>query len=550
MAGKLDNRLGHWALLVVLWATTCLTGLGGPSLWDIDEGNNATAGREMLASGNWIVPTFNYHVRYDKPVLLYWLQASAYAIFGVSEWAARLPSAMAALLALFVTYELGRGLFGKTVGLLAGALLGTSVAFCASAHFANPDALLNLSTALALWAFWKDHAGGGWHWSLVTGAAAGLGTLAKGPVGLVLPAAVAILFLLWQQEWRQFLHRRAVFIILAFIVVAAPWYVWVATETKGQWVLEFWSRHNVQRMTTPLEGHRGPLFYYMLALIGGLAPWSVFLGPTAWLAGRDARPRAEASIRAAVQFLICWFAVYFVFFSIASTKLPNYILPLYPAIAVLTGRCLDCWRRGEVRLPVWVERTCLMCLAILGVGIAIGALAVSGALPAGVPEHRRIPGLQVGALLGLLWVGGALVAGWYLQRGRRGALIGTVTVLAAVFVASAAGWGAVVVDRCKAPRALVSALPADQLHRDVRIAAWGYFQPSLVFYCGREVNQLKADWQLPELLRGPLPAYAFLPEREWEEIQRRWPSSGRAIARHQDLYDGCTIVVVTNESRR
>src|SRR5262245_10083399 len=106
-----QTRIGHYLLLTVVWAALCLPNLGGPSLWDVDEGHNAEASREMLVAGNVVVPTFNYSWRHDKPALLYWLQMAAYWVFGVNEGSARLPSALAALATILVAYELGRRLF-------------------------------------------------------------------------------------------------------------------------------------------------------------------------------------------------------------------------------------------------------------------------------------------------------------------------------------------------------------------------------------------------------------------------------------------------------
>ena len=147
---------GHYALLLAVTAALCLPNLGVPSLWDIDEGNNADAAREMMSAGNWVVPKFNGELRVDKPALLYWLQIGAYRAFGVNEFSARLPSALAAILAVLVTYELGRRLFRSTrTGLLAGMILGSTIAFCGAAHFANPDALLTALTALSLFFIWK-----------------------------------------------------------------------------------------------------------------------------------------------------------------------------------------------------------------------------------------------------------------------------------------------------------------------------------------------------------------------------------------------------------
>src|SRR5262245_52186761 len=151
-----QTRLVHYLTLVAVTAVLFLPALGVPSLWDIDEGNNAETAREMLASDNWVVPVFNGALRVDKPILLYWLQLTAYRTFGVSEFAARLPSALAAMLTVLLTYELGRRLFEPRTALLGGVVLASSLLFCGSAHFANPDALLNACMVLTFLFFWID----------------------------------------------------------------------------------------------------------------------------------------------------------------------------------------------------------------------------------------------------------------------------------------------------------------------------------------------------------------------------------------------------------
>jgi 4-amino-4-deoxy-L-arabinose transferase-like glycosyltransferase len=547
MFGRLDNRAGHWLLLAAAWSVLCLPRLGSPSLWDIDEGNNAEAARDMAESGDWVVPHFNNQVRYDKPVLLYWLQAAAYAACGVNEFAARLPSALAALLAVLLTYELGRSMFGKGAGLLAGLALGSSISFAASAHFANPDALLDLFTVLSLGCWWADYRGRGGVWYVAAGAASGLGMLAKGPVGLVLPMAILTLFTLWRRDWRRLLDRRLPWAVVAFLLAAAPWYVWVGVETKGQWLYEFWTKHNFQRATQVLENHRGPLFYYALVLLGGFAPWSVFLGPTLWLTWRNVRQTAEDPRRPAFQFLACWMIVPLVFFSAASTKLPNYILPVFPAVAILTGCLLDGWRRGEVSVPPWVMRLSMTCLALLGLGVTVGLLVAGGVVRLGVLRDRYLPGVEYCAILGAVWMVGAMVAAWCLRHGRKGGLIAVVGVAGLAFTAAAGGWGAVAVDRHKAPRELARALPADQLQRDLRVGAYDYFQPSFVFYCRREVTRLSNPWRLIDFLNSPLPAYAVLPARAWEDLRTFLPRPFRVVDRRYDLYEGREVVLVTNE---
>src|SRR5262249_20994503 len=156
---------------------------------------------------------------------------------------ARLPSAIASLVTLLSVYALGRRMFGPHEGLIAALILATSPAFVGAAHFANPDALLLACSTLALALFWGDYQSGGKGWLVGVGIAAGLGVLAKGPVGFVLPAAVAGLFLILRGELRRLLDLRILGLLLACVLVAAPWYGWVAAETRGVWVREFFGKH-------------------------------------------------------------------------------------------------------------------------------------------------------------------------------------------------------------------------------------------------------------------------------------------------------------------
>src|SRR5262249_3593123 len=157
---------------------------GRPSLWDIDEGKNGEAAREMFESNNWVLPTFNFEPRFEKPVLLYWLQALSYSWLGVNELSVRFPGAIACCLAGFFIYELGRHMFDSGTGLLAALTLGSMALFSASARFGNPDAILNTCTLLTLSCFWFGFSSSQAIWLIAAGASAGLSVLAKGPVGV------------------------------------------------------------------------------------------------------------------------------------------------------------------------------------------------------------------------------------------------------------------------------------------------------------------------------------------------------------------------------
>jgi 4-amino-4-deoxy-L-arabinose transferase-like glycosyltransferase len=555
MFRRCNNRAGHYVLLSVLSAGLFLPNLGVPSLWDIDEGNNADAAREMLEARDWVVPKFNNQLRVDKPAMLYWLQMAGYSCFGVNEFAARLSSALAGLAAVLLTYELGRALFGVGCGLLGGLVLASTAMFCAAAHFANPDALLNAFTILTLLVFWRSFHRGARGWFVPAGVSAGLAVLTKGPVGVVLPAAVTGLFLLWSGRLRLLWDRRLVWGALAFLIVAVPWYAWVGAETKTDFLRGFLLVHNVGRFRAPMEGHGGPVYYYVFALVLGFIPWSPFFGPAAWHAGwrwhgmrqqgsGDAATGSDA--RPALRFLVCWIGVYFLFFSCAGTKLPNYILPIYAPAALLVAWFLDSWRRQVVHPPVWMVRASLACLLLIGVGASAGLLIVSGVVEVPFLRGRGLSGLESGAVLGVLPVLGAVVAAWSVRGGRRTAAVGALAAAAVLFVGGLAAWGAVAVDEYKAPRALARALPPWQLDREVRIGCYQYFQPSLVFYCQRQIDRFTDEGEVRAFLRYPLPTYLFMPASAWEAVQAKLSHRYRVLGRHRDLYQGRDIVLVSN----
>jgi 4-amino-4-deoxy-L-arabinose transferase-like glycosyltransferase len=570
MFQRFDGRTGHYALLLLVSAGLFLVNLGGPSLWDLDEGRNATAAQEMLEAQEWVVPTFNAQLRVDKPVLLYWLQILAYRLCGVNEFAARLPSALAALVTVLLTYELGRRLFGAATGLLGGLVLASTVLFCVSAHFANPDALLNACTILTFFLFWRSFAASGRAWLILCGASTGLAVLAKGPVGLALPAAAIGLFLLWSRQLRRLLDRRLVLGLLAFVLVALPWYVWVGVETKWQFLRGFLLTHNIDRLRNPMENHGGSVLYYAATLVVGFAPWSIFFGPAVWYALWSVIRRPWSAFRAwwepahdaecgkegdqgksrtadAYRFLWCWMAVYFLFFSLAATKLPSYILPLYPPLALLTARFLDRWRRGIVQPPVWTVHLGPACLALVGVVTILVLLAAGGVLRLALLRGRFLPGLESWAFLGVLPILGAVGTWWLLHRRQRGGVVAAVAVTAVLFVGALAAFGSLAFNRFKAPRPLVELAHALQRRSEIRI---GCFQlehlPSLNFYCQRNVEHQKNEAEVRAFLRSAYPSYLFLPAPAWQYLEARIDCPHRLLGRHPDLYRGCDVVVVSN----
>jgi 4-amino-4-deoxy-L-arabinose transferase-like glycosyltransferase len=283
----------------------------------------------------------------------------------------------------------------------------------------------------------------------------------------------------------------------------------------------------------------------------GFAPWSVFLGPVAWSAlGRRARadaPVEATSLPAPYRFLWCWIAVYAVFFSLSATKLPNYVLPIYPPLALLTGRFLDRWRREAVQIPAWLFHAALSCLLLMGAGMAAGLILAAGVLDLSWLRGRKLPGLEEWALMGVIPVLGGLGAWWCVSRQRRLGMIVSVGAAAVGLVAALAA-GSLSVDAHKAARPLAQAIEAHQTEREIRVGCYQYYQPSLVFYCRREVTRFQEEAETLEFLHYPIPVYLLVPEKAWPALAAKVGTPCRVVGRHYDLYRGCEVVVVTNQA--
>jgi 4-amino-4-deoxy-L-arabinose transferase-like glycosyltransferase len=551
MARVLNSRFAHYILLLTVTAALTFPGLGAISLWDIDEGLNAEAAREMLESGDWVVPTFNFKPRTSKPALLYWLQALAYQQFGVNEFSARLPSVLAAAAAVLLTYELGRRMFSRGVGVLAGVIAISTIQVSVLAHAATPDALLLAALMLTIWLFWTGAEHGSRRWTWAIGLGCGIAVLAKGPVGAVMPGAIIGYYFLARRQGRRLLDVRLLAGIGLTLVIAGPWYALVGAETRGRFLRAFWETENVGRFLAPMEGHSGSAAYYPLTVLIGLAPWSILLLPVLWDACRSVSPRTDehpadaGGESAAVCFLICWVAVYVGFFSLAQTKLPNYILPAYPPLALLTARFLLRWRAGLAGAPRWMLPVGLAFLAVMGVGVAGGMIVIGGVLTPAALASQVVHGLARWAWIGAVPILGAAAGFWCLRRGWRTGLVASLTATAVAFIGLTSDRPLQALEARKACRPLVAAAGACRPADEIRIAYLAYFQPSLVFYCRREVSELYSPQQALDLLGGPLPAYVFCPAEIGDQLALA--GAYRIAGRQPDLYRRFDVVVVTNQ---
>ena len=363
-------QLGHLIVILLLGLTLFFFRLGSRPLWDTDEGMHAATSKDMILAGDYITPRLNGETFYDKPVLFNWLAAASLRVFGFTEFAARFPAAVLGFATVLLTYILGRRMFTPTVGLLGAVALATSIEYIILSRSVVHDIALLFFMTLALYSFYCAFESGQRRriHLLILYASLGFAVLAKGPVGLLLTALIVGLFLLITKRLTFIREMGLVWGIVVFLLIAAPWYVLIAIRNPD-YAGYFFLKQNVMNFISAEARHPRPFYYYFHILMGGFFPWSFFL-PLALIHG--VRRRAEESGSARL-YLLLWVGVVFVFFSTASSKLSPYILPLFPAAALLVG---DLWQ-NLLRAPTAPLRRGFVCsLLPLLVIFLVGLIAI------------------------------------------------------------------------------------------------------------------------------------------------------------------------------
>jgi 4-amino-4-deoxy-L-arabinose transferase-like glycosyltransferase len=336
-------------LVVALAVPTFFLWLGRPAITDSDEAYYAEAAREMVESGNWVTPYFNYEPRFEKPILYYWLVAATYAAIGVGEAAARAWSAMSAIGLSLVAYGCGKRWFGRTPGLLAGVMTATSLGIFMIAREALPDLPLAFFVTAGIWALMEsvsaaDPEDRRRQWLLAGSASLAFGFLTKGPIAIALPTAAIAAWLVWcwwapvRGRLRVPPVRDLAMAAGLFLLLAAPWYVMVTRQNGLDYLQRFFVGENLERFATTKFNEPRPFLYYVPMLIAGLLPWSTFM--LLWIKPavdviRRVRPLNEIERR-----LICWAGGPFLVLTMSIGKQPRYILPCLPPLAVLLAQTI------------------------------------------------------------------------------------------------------------------------------------------------------------------------------------------------------------------
>jgi len=328
------NRNILFAGLCLLVFLSFMAGIGSGPLFDVDEGAFTEATREMMVSKNYLTTYLNGMPRFDKPILIYWLQLVSVRAFGITEFAFRLPSALSAAVWAGATFAFVRRERNETEAFFATALLALSLQVSIIAKAAIADALLNCCLAVTMFAIYRYQRDKKRLSVYIAFTAMGLGVLTKGPVAVLIPLGSSLLFFLAERDlrswFRALLNPTA---IALFLVIVLPWYVMEYIDQGDAFIQGFFMKHNVGRFSGSMEGHSGSILYYVPVILIGVMP------STTLLLSSLARFRTLVA-EPLFRFGLIWAGFVFVLFSLSGTKLPHYMIYGYTPLFIIMGAAL------------------------------------------------------------------------------------------------------------------------------------------------------------------------------------------------------------------
>jgi len=375
MPAPAPRHIPGWLLLLFLAVigATYVGTLGRYALSDPDEARYTEIPREMVESGDYVTPRLNYLKYFEKPPLVYWLNALAFRIFGLDEFVARLWPVVFAFLGMAVAYALGRSIYDPWVGGLAVAVLAASPYYFGLSEFLTLDMPLSGLMNVALGAFWLAYARPARRraWLLTFYVVTALAVLTKGPVAAVLHGGIVVLFLLLRGEWRALRWAVSPLGIAVFLVVTLPWFVLVSLRNP-EFVHFFVVKQHLARYLDPREHHQ-PVWLYVPILVGGMLPWTLYAAYAPGPLWQALRRLLTLRVSAGTLYLVVWSVVIFGFFTASGSKLGTYILPMICPAAVLLARFM----RGLLdagRIDVQ-RRTAVSVIVFAAVAFAGGLIA-------------------------------------------------------------------------------------------------------------------------------------------------------------------------------
>lgn len=494
--------------------------LGRLPLANPDESRYADIPREMIARGDWVTPRLNDIPYFEKPPLVYWTVGLSRLLFGPGEAAARLTPTLFGLGGLLLTYAAARRMFGREAGLASAVVLGTSLLYFVLSRILLLDMALSVLMSATLFCFIlgvREPAGPRRRWFFYgLYASAALATLAKGLIGFMVSGGVMFFWLLTFNQWHRLRPLHLPSGILLFLAVAAPWHILAAQRNPG-WAQFYFVHEHWERFTTTTHNRAAPFWYFIPVVLLGFFPWIGFLGAAVReaVAGGWARRKENAD----AWFLVTWAVFIFLFFSKSQSKLIPYILPIFPALAVLMGSWLaQRSREGSgTELRFGLRVFAFLC-GLLGVALIVAVMKPGVIGDPLVAAELRPYAFVMAAQLML----GGVCAHWFTRN--KGVVAGVATMAATIV-------GFVVVLLLASPsfdrpstRSLAE-VARERIRPEDRVYHYWAFFHDFVYYSGRPVGVVSYTDELEvQFLEPAERAARFIDDAE---LRRQWNGPGR-----------------------
>ncbi|MBI5374344.1 MAG: glycosyltransferase family 39 protein [Candidatus Schekmanbacteria bacterium] len=463
-------------------------GLSSRDLWDPDEARYAEIAREMIESGDYISPHLNYEAYNKKPPLYFWLSAIAFNLTGMADYAPRYVTTLFGAGLLYLVFALGKNFFCFETGLLSLIILLTSIEFIALSHSIVTDMTLAFFITLSVFSFInttgkyspysKIH-------RVILFISLGLGFMSKGPLGIIVPGIIIFFYILIFKEFESIKVFFKPTGILITLLVILPWYVASSIKTPG-FLYENIVYENIMRYFTDVHERSGSIVYYIPVIIGGFFPWIFFLP---FQATKSISNQTEDSRQ--LKFLIAWACAIFVFYSLSKSKLPNYILPIYPPLAMIAGKCWkDCFQRREdkgITLGIYA-------IFALFLSFDISALIILKFFP-----NIVVIVLDAIGLTALIWTLISLniwfIVLVFLTYKNKKVAIFYMQVFLVVFIFLGAVINVDAFEKFKSNKKLALTLKSSAIGKS-EIVFFKFFKPSFVFYSQRRILRIDHKFQL------------------------------------------------------
>jgi len=506
------NRTGWLLVPVLVAAALFLPAIGRRTIYVSDEARYALLARNMIEHGHWLVPHIDGEVHLEKPPLYMWTIAVLSLIPGdVNEWTAALPAAVSGIAGVGMTFVLGRRLFGPLGAFLAALALATTSGYFWLARAVLADMTMTFFIVCSVWAFWSaiESPGSDVRPMIVCYVCLGLALSSKGPAGL-LPVVVFAAFLITEDGWRGVRRLRLPMGAAIVALIASPWAAAFALQRETNY-LQTVLRDDYMGPHVAMWGRVGEVFFAAGPLGLKFLPWSLFVPAALWYGCRD----ADAATRRAFRFLLCWALVYVVLITITSHRRERYLLPVYPALALMVGGLWQRWMRSPDRRALRIHGWLWSATA------AVAAIVLVSPLPLRTEEAVLLPaslGLKIVVAAGILASGA--VGLWAASAGRTRvafAIIALTTASMLTYEAWTVGrrYTAHYDVKGFARRVADHVGPADDL------LAFESGRLSYDFYLRRPVKGIRDASELAASVTSGRPVYVIADERAWRNLDAR-----------------------------